>query len=353
MITPRWVETRSQPIALDDVVVYLTGVLGRAEAIGRSYEIGGPEVLTYRDLMSTVARILHRRLFVLPVPLLSPRLSSHWLRLVTDVDLTTARALGGLDDQRGRRARSQHRHVGAARTDAVRDGRDAARSTSSPRAARGGRSRHAYAAMTQSSTAQSAQRRRHAELLRRRRVSGATLIVGTLLLCATLRVPHGSTWFTVLGFLVAATWIGGALLSGPIRIRPAAPLAIGRVVGTAAAVAVLAYVVFVVAYLVAERLPVLSGALDSVLDKADAESTALVLVIALGERRRRGTLLPRCAVRCLSAACSRRRHDPRLRVGDRVHPQRRARGRRDRHGHDLRASSAAPPAASSHRWSPT
>ena len=93
MITPRWVETRSQPIALDDVVVYLTGVLGRAEAIGRSYEIGGPEVMTYRDLMSTVARILHRRLFVLPVPLLSPRLSSEWLRLVTDVDLTTARAL--------------------------------------------------------------------------------------------------------------------------------------------------------------------------------------------------------------------------------------------------------------------
>ena len=135
--------------------------------------------------------------------------------------------------------------------------------------------------MIQPSTAQRRSGPRHAELLRRRRVSGATLIVGTLLLCATLRVPHGSTWFTVLGFLVAATWIGGAFLSGPIRFRPAAPLAIGRVVGTAVAVAILAYVAFVVAYLVAERLPVLSGALDSVLDKADAESTALVLVITL------------------------------------------------------------------------
>ena len=125
MITPRWVETRSQPIALDDVVVYLTGVLGRAEAIGRSYEIGGPEVMTYRDLMSTVARILHRRLFVLPVPLLSPRLSSQWLRLVTDVDLTTARALV---DSMTNEVVVHDRSIDAlraARTDAVRGGRDA------------------------------------------------------------------------------------------------------------------------------------------------------------------------------------------------------------------------------------
>lgn len=93
MVTPRWVETRSQPIALVDAVSYLAGVLGCGEAVGNTYEIGGPDVLSYRDMMATVADIMGRRRIILPVPLLSPRLSSHWLRLVTDVDLTTARAL--------------------------------------------------------------------------------------------------------------------------------------------------------------------------------------------------------------------------------------------------------------------
>lgn len=93
MVTPRWVETRSQPIALVDAVAYLAGVLGSDEAVGKTYEIGGPDVLSYRDMMVTVAEILGRRRIIVPVPLLSPRLSSHWLRLVTDVDLTTARAL--------------------------------------------------------------------------------------------------------------------------------------------------------------------------------------------------------------------------------------------------------------------
>ena len=93
MVTPRWVETRSQPIALVDAVYYLARVLGRPEAVGNTYEIGGPDILSYRDMMATVAEITGRRRIILPVPLLSPRLSSHWLRLVTDVDLTTARAL--------------------------------------------------------------------------------------------------------------------------------------------------------------------------------------------------------------------------------------------------------------------
>ena len=84
----------AQPaIALVDAVFYLAGVLGCPEAVGNTYEIGGPDVLSYRDMMATVAEITGRRRIILPVPLLSPRLSSHWLRLVTDVDLTTARAL--------------------------------------------------------------------------------------------------------------------------------------------------------------------------------------------------------------------------------------------------------------------
>ena len=93
MITPRWVETRTQPIALDDAITCLTGVLGRPEAIGESYEIGGPEVLTYRKMMLIAAAVMGHRRIVVPVPLLSPGLSSRWLGVITDVDLRTARAL--------------------------------------------------------------------------------------------------------------------------------------------------------------------------------------------------------------------------------------------------------------------
>lgn len=93
MITPRWVRTRTQPIALSDALADLVGVLGRSETIGETYEIGGPSALTYQQMMITVGRITGRRRFIVPVPLLSPRLSSHWLRLVTDVDLPTAAAL--------------------------------------------------------------------------------------------------------------------------------------------------------------------------------------------------------------------------------------------------------------------
>jgi uncharacterized protein YbjT (DUF2867 family) len=93
MITPRWVETRTQPIALADALIDLIGVMGKQDTIGQSYEIGGPEPLTYRSMMLMVSRLMGYRRVILPVPLLSPRLSSHWLRFITDVDLTTARAL--------------------------------------------------------------------------------------------------------------------------------------------------------------------------------------------------------------------------------------------------------------------
>ncbi|MEU0532120.1 NAD(P)H-binding protein [Amycolatopsis tolypomycina] len=93
MVTPRWVDTRTQPIAVADVVRYLVGVLGHPEAAGRTFDIGGPEVLAYRDMLQRVAAIEGRPLLILPVPLLSPRLSSYWLSLVTDIDVTTGRAL--------------------------------------------------------------------------------------------------------------------------------------------------------------------------------------------------------------------------------------------------------------------
>jgi uncharacterized protein YbjT (DUF2867 family) len=93
MITPRWVGTRTQPIAIDDVIRYLVGVLGRSEAIGTVFEVGGPEVLAYSTMMRRVARLKGRRLLLVPVPLLSPGLSSRWLGLVTDVDRQSGRSL--------------------------------------------------------------------------------------------------------------------------------------------------------------------------------------------------------------------------------------------------------------------
>jgi uncharacterized protein YbjT (DUF2867 family) len=93
MVTPRWVHTRTQPIAVADVVRYLVGVLEVPDSAGRVFEIGGPEVLSYLQMLSRVADIQGRHLFVVPVPLLTPSLSSRWLALVTDVDVTTGRSL--------------------------------------------------------------------------------------------------------------------------------------------------------------------------------------------------------------------------------------------------------------------
>ena len=93
MITPRWVRTRTQPIAVVDVIRYLVGVLEEPSAAGRTFEVGGPDVLAYVDMLRRVAVIEGRHLWVVPVPLLTPRLSSRWLSLVTDVDVPTGRSL--------------------------------------------------------------------------------------------------------------------------------------------------------------------------------------------------------------------------------------------------------------------
>jgi uncharacterized protein YbjT (DUF2867 family) len=93
MVTPRWVSTRTQPIAVADMVRYLVGVLDNPEAVGRVFEVGGPEVLRYATMLRRVAALRGRRRLLIPVPLLSPRLSSLWLGLVTDVDPSTGRSL--------------------------------------------------------------------------------------------------------------------------------------------------------------------------------------------------------------------------------------------------------------------
>ncbi len=94
MTTPRWVETRVQPIAVRDVLVYLTGVLGNADAYGHVFEIGGADVVTYREMMDMYAQAAGlRKRVIVPVPVLSPRLSSLWVGLVTPIPADLARPL--------------------------------------------------------------------------------------------------------------------------------------------------------------------------------------------------------------------------------------------------------------------
>ena len=93
MVTPRWVDTLTQPIAIRDVLSYMVAVLDDEDG-SHVYEVGGPDVLTYREMMHTYARMagLRRRLIV-PVPVLTPRLSSLWIGLVTPLPSGVARPL--------------------------------------------------------------------------------------------------------------------------------------------------------------------------------------------------------------------------------------------------------------------
>jgi CAAX protease family protein len=117
---------------------------------------------------------------------------------------------------------------------------------------------------------------------RRRRclVTAIAVVVGTALLAATLRVPGGSVWFTILGLLVAATWTVGSFVSGPIPFQPGRDVAWRTFVGPVVA-GIVAFGVFVIAFVVARHLPLVGPALDGVLDTAGAGPIALVLVIAL------------------------------------------------------------------------
>ena len=94
MVTPRWIDTRMQPIAVRDVLHYLIGAADVPLEVNRAFDIGGPEVVTYRELMQTYARVAAlppRR--VISVPVLTPRLSSLWVGLVTPVPSSIARPL--------------------------------------------------------------------------------------------------------------------------------------------------------------------------------------------------------------------------------------------------------------------
>lgn len=94
MIAPAWLKTATQPIGIDDVVEYLRQALEVPESTGRHVQIGGPDVLSYGEMLDRMAVALGKRpRLKLPVPLLTPRLSALWLGLVTPVDTNVARPL--------------------------------------------------------------------------------------------------------------------------------------------------------------------------------------------------------------------------------------------------------------------
>jgi len=93
MICPRWVETRTQPIAVADAIEYLVAALDTPAAAGRTFEIGGPDVLTYHEMLERTARTLGKRPVIVTVPVLTPRLSAYWVDLVTSIPASLAHPL--------------------------------------------------------------------------------------------------------------------------------------------------------------------------------------------------------------------------------------------------------------------
>lgn len=93
MVTPRWLETKSQPIAIRNVIEFLTGVIGNTETYNKSYDIGGPDILSYKEMLLRFAAIrgLKRRIFIVPV--MTPKISSYWLYFVTATSFALAKNL--------------------------------------------------------------------------------------------------------------------------------------------------------------------------------------------------------------------------------------------------------------------
>jgi hypothetical protein len=90
MVTPRWLKTKSQPIAIRNVIQYLTGIIMKPETFNQSFDIGGPEILSYKDMLLQYAEVrkLKRWIFILPV--MTPKLSSYWLYFVTATSYSLA-----------------------------------------------------------------------------------------------------------------------------------------------------------------------------------------------------------------------------------------------------------------------
>jgi len=93
MIAPRWLRSRCQPISIEDVLFYLSSVLGHANCMNQTFEIAGPDILTYKQMLLEVAKIRNCKRWILEVPVLTPSLSSYWLLLVTSTNFSLAKSL--------------------------------------------------------------------------------------------------------------------------------------------------------------------------------------------------------------------------------------------------------------------
>ena len=90
MVTPKWVNTRIQPIAIRDVVKFLTGVIDHPATMNQTFDIGGPEILTYKKMMLVYSRVRNIKRFIFTLPVMTPRLSSYWLYFVTSTSYKLA-----------------------------------------------------------------------------------------------------------------------------------------------------------------------------------------------------------------------------------------------------------------------
>ncbi|MCB1084569.1 MAG: SDR family oxidoreductase [Chlamydiia bacterium] len=93
MVAPKWIQTRCQPIAIRDVIFYLTESLGHEKCIGQTFDIGGPDILTYKEMLYGYAKVRKLHRLIITVPVLTPNLSSYWLVFVTSTSFFLARAL--------------------------------------------------------------------------------------------------------------------------------------------------------------------------------------------------------------------------------------------------------------------
>ncbi len=93
MVAPKWLKSRCQPIGIRNVIEYLIGVMLKEETFNQSFDIGGPDVLTYKEMLMGYARVRGLKRWIIPVPVLTPKLSSHWLYFVTSTSFTLAKSL--------------------------------------------------------------------------------------------------------------------------------------------------------------------------------------------------------------------------------------------------------------------
>ncbi|ADR21408.1 epimerase [Marivirga tractuosa] len=93
MVAPKWLRTRCQPIAIRNVINYLSGIIGKEESFGKTYDIGGPDILTYKEMLLIFAQVRGLKRYIITLPVLTPRLSSYWLHFVTATSYKIASSL--------------------------------------------------------------------------------------------------------------------------------------------------------------------------------------------------------------------------------------------------------------------